>query len=163
MEGVPATNQHVTGRLRASIWARRALTEMGAPVRDIEELLAAPSDERHDTVEALDRISRAVAEATSSVAAALRRDFRGKEFETPVRELMQRLYPGAEIEYGRELDINGIDVLVLVADPLGLDREIAVQVKHWTGGVNLSLLRDEALGGLRRAVASRPTINAGSC
>lgn len=152
----------VSARVVSSISNPRSITRMGAPWGDVQRLLGAADAESLDIASPpMERIDELARGATRAISETLASEFRGKGFEVPVRRLLEALYTDAEVKHARQLDIAGIDILVHLSDPLGFERDIAVQVKHWTHEPDTTALRDEALDAIRRAKERHPEVDAG--
>jgi hypothetical protein len=164
---VPAVqklSEAVSGRIVGSAFNQRAITRMTAPGEDIRALLEAHAEglDLSKPSSEMERLADIVGDAKEAVAAALEREFGRKGFEIPVRRLFEALYPppSGSVEHSQKLDNAGADIVVQVIDPVGFEREIAVQVKHWTGGVTMRDM-ETALDAIRRAKSFRPVVSEG--
>lgn len=146
--GAPIPNQEerVSGDLRRSLTCRSRSWSLASYEDEVSRLYeAARSPEfcvQWRDSEGLFRrvVSQAVDSVAPAIEAALERElraFRAAELEHPCQRLLERLYPGADVDSKGGSGEKGADLLVRWEDPLGEGTDLSwcmvVQVKDWRG------------------------------
>lgn len=148
----------VSARLRGTMRSQLRLWNVDHLQEDITHLLEALKQGRAVDVPATEeeRLNTVNQRLRATLWAELRRNYRGQEFERPVKRLLEVVYGGAVEARGGPRE-HGADLLCQFTDPLGITYRVAVQVKMWEGKAHL----DEALKQIREAYESYDNVAAG--
>jgi len=152
-------SEHVHASIRATLKTRSRMWSLDRYAKEIEELLekanqgvnlSQPQRDKERLESALEKAWAKVApKFQEELENELKTRFQAAEWEGPIRQALERLYPGAEVEWVGGPQEEGADVVVYIPDHFSEDGQtwvIPVQVKNYTGEIGASVLNQ-----LRRA------------